>query len=142
MFFVNFVRFLRTSFYRTPLYDCFWKLNKGIIASGDYEIKSPNSLTYVDIDNMLIFNKIFSGERKYKYLIGYMDHDNKTVTHNTSKHKNICKTLWCFFIEDDELLKRYNDIWNKVSISIKKNLIANPSTRKHVWKPKENLTLM
>ena len=32
--------------------------------------------------------------------------------------------------EDDELLKKDNDIWNKVSSSIKQNLIANPSTMK------------
>ena len=32
-----------------------------------------------------------------------------------------------FFIENDEL-KIYNSIWNKVSNNIKKNLVANPST--------------
>ena len=35
-----------------------------------------------------------------------------------------------FLIEDDELFKKYNDIWNKVINSIKKNLITNPSTIK------------
>ena len=41
-----------------------------------------------------------------------------------------------FSIEDDELLKKYNGIWNEVSNSIKKNLIANSSTIKDFLKPK------
>ena len=35
-----------------------------------------------------------------------------------------------FFIEDDELLEKYKDIWNRVSNNIK-NLIGNPSTIKN-----------
>ena len=31
-----------------------------------------------------------------------------------------------FLIEDDELLKKYNGIWNKVSNSIKKELDNEP----------------
>ena len=30
-----------------------------------------------------------------------------------------------FFIKDDELLEKYNEIWKKVSDSIKKDLILN-----------------
>ena len=30
-----------------------------------------------------------------------------------------------FWIEDDELLEKYNTIWDKVSADIKKNLIAS-----------------
>ena len=37
-------------------------------------------------------------------------------------------------IEDEELLKKYNDIWNKVSNSIEKNSIANPSPIKNFRK--------
>ena len=32
-----------------------------------------------------------------------------------------------FLIEDDDLLNKYNTIWDKVSTAIKKNLIANLS---------------
>ena len=32
-----------------------------------------------------------------------------------------------FFIQDAELWKKYNDIWNNVSNGIKKTLIVNPS---------------
>ena len=41
------------------------------------------------------------------------------------------ETNWMyFFIEDDELLEKYKDIWNRVSNNIK-NLIGNPSTIKN-----------
>ena len=39
-------------------------------------------------------------------------------------------------IEDVESLKIYNDIWSKLSNSIKKNLIANASTIKSFRQPK------
>ena len=41
-----------------------------------------------------------------------------------------------FSIEDEELLKKYNDIWNKVSHSMKRELDCKPSTTKDIWKPK------
>ena len=41
-----------------------------------------------------------------------------------------------FLTEDDELSKKYNDIWIKSAITSKQNLIANPSSIKHFWKPK------
>ena len=33
-----------------------------------------------------------------------------------------------FFIENDDLIEKYNTIWDKVSSDIKKNLIAGLST--------------
>ena len=38
------------------------------------------------------------------------------------------QNIWMYcFIEDDDLLEKYNTIWDKVSADIKKNLIANMS---------------
>ena len=40
------------------------------------------------------------------------------------------ESKWMYYlIEDDNLLKKYNEIWNKVSNIIKKNLIAKPTTQ-------------
>ena len=36
-----------------------------------------------------------------------------------------------FLIEDDDLLEKYNTIWDKVSADIKKNLITSLSTIKN-----------
>ena len=42
------------------------------------------------------------------------------------------QTNWMYFlIEDDDLLEKYNTIWVKVNVNIKKNLIASLSTSKN-----------
>ena len=41
----------------------------------------------VDIEKVLVSNKIFSGEKNYKYFIGY------SCTYNASKNKRLCKKL-------------------------------------------------
>ena len=81
---------------------------------------------------------VSSGKKNYKYFIGSKDDDPKIkplriVLLKTSAYvKSYAgKTKWIyFFIEDDELLQRFNIIWNLVRNNIKKNLIENPSTRK------------
>ena len=40
-----------------------------------------------------------------------------------------------FLIEDDDLLEKYNTIWDKVTIDMKKNLVASLSWIKNFWKP-------
>ena len=41
-------------------------------------------------------------------------------------------TKWMYFlIEDDNLLEKYNSIWDKVSTDIKRNLIVSLSTMKN-----------
>ena len=37
-----------------------------------------------------------------------------------------------FFIEDDDLLEKYNTTWDEVTSDIKKNLIVNLSTIKRI----------
>lgn len=59
--------------------------------------------------------------------------------HNAFKNERISfdggTILMNFLIKDDDLLKKYSDIWNKVSSNTKKkNLITNPSTLKNVGK--------
>ena len=41
------------------------------------------------------------------------------------------KLKWMYFLtEDDDLLEKYNTIWDKASADIKKNFMANLSTIK------------
>ena len=47
-----------------------------------------------------------------------------------------------FLIEDDDLLEKYNTIWDIVGAYIKKNLIVTQSIIKIIWKPKWNLMAM
>ena len=58
-------------------------MSKEVITFGEIEkpkftaIKTQYFLKDVIIDNMLISNKISSGEKNYKYFIGYIDWDYK-----------------------------------------------------------------
>ena len=42
-----------------------------------------------------------------------------------------------FLIEDDDLLEKYNNIWNKVSADMKKNFIASLFIIKKILKIKK-----
>ena len=47
------------------------------------------------------------------------------------------KTKWMYFlIEDIDLLKKYDTVWDEFSDEIKKDLIANLCIIKTIWKPK------
>ena len=92
---------------------------KEILTFGDDEIgkskfyshESPIFLKVVDIGKALVCNKISSGERNYKYFIGYLynDHEVKPLHIMLPKTSTLCKNLqtnWMdFLIENDGLLK-------------------------------------
>ena len=53
------------------------------------------------------------------------------------------QTKWMYFlIEDDNLLEKYNNVWDEVNADIKRNSIASLSTIKIFWKTKQNLMVM
>ena len=82
-------------------------------------------------NNNVISNKTFFGDKNYKFFVGYIDDAYKIKPFSVilAKTRGYVKryddeTKWMYFlIEDEELLKKYNDIWNKVSNSIIKNRI-------------------
>ena len=61
------------------------KMGKEILTFGDFKLKknkfylhkTPILLKYVDVDKLLVCNKISFGEKNYKYFIGYLYNDNK-----------------------------------------------------------------
>ena len=77
----------------------------------------------MDIEKVSVSNKIFFGEKNYKYFIGYLRNDNKVkplhkMFPKTSAYVKSCggQSKWMYFlIEDDDLLETYNTIWDKVS---------------------------
>ena len=87
-----------------------------------------------DIDNIMISGMVSSGEKNYKYFIGYKDDNYKSNPLHVMPPKMGSyikgydgETKWIIFlINDDGLLKKYNDFWNKVSNSIKKELACEP----------------
>ena len=69
-------------------------------------------------------------KRNYKYFIGYLYNENKVKSLHIMLPKTSAyvkgyggQTKWMYFlIEDDDLLEKYNTIWDKVSADIKKEI--------------------
>ena len=111
-------------------------MGKDILTFEDIEIENnkfyhhmaPIFLKDVEIEKVLVSNKISFGEKNYKYFIGYLYNDNKVrplhiMLSKTSVYVKCYdgQTKWMYFlIEDDDLLKKYSTISDKVSADIKK----------------------
>ena len=93
-----------------------------------YRHNTPTFLKDVDIEEVLVSNKISFGEKNYKYFIGYLYIDNKLKPLNIMLpiisayvQSYDGQTEWMYFlIEDDDLLEKCNTVWDKVSADIKK----------------------
>ena len=105
----------------------------------------------VDIEKVLKCNNISFGAKNCKYFIGYLNNDNKVKPlHIIFKH--LCKTsiyvksydvqtkLMYFLIEDDDLLKKYKTIWDKISTVIKKDFGSKPVCNKNFLKNQNEIS--
>ena len=126
-------------------------MGKEILTFGDIEIeknkfqyhKSPVPLRDVRIEKVLVSNRISSGEKNYKYFIGYLYNNDKVKPLHIMLPKTSVYiksydglTKWMYFlIEDDDLLEKYNTIWDKVSADISKR-ICEPVYKKFFSKTK------
>ena len=118
------------------------KMDKEILPSGDIEIEKNKfyhntsliSLKDLDTEKVLVSNKISSGEKNYKYFIGYLYNDRKVkplhimLPKTSADVKNYDgQTKWMYFLsEDDDLLEKYNTIQDKVSADLKKEFDSGP----------------
>ena len=112
------------------------KRGKKVLTFGDIDIEKKNFychtgpifLNDLDIEKLLVSNKISFGEKNYKYFIGYLHNNNKVkplhiMLSKTSGYvkRYEVQTKWMYFlIGGDSLLRKYNTTWNKVSADIKK----------------------
>ena len=92
----------------------------------------------LDIEKVLVSNKISLGEKNYKYFIGNLHNDHKVKPLHMMLPKTSAylksydgQTKWMYFlIEDDKLLEKYNTISDKVSADIKKEFDSDPVNNK------------
>ena len=83
-----------------------------------YCYKNPAPLRDVDIEKVLVCNKIYFGEKNYKYFIGYLYNDHKIKSLHIILPKTGAyvksydeQTKWMYFlIKDNDLLENYNNI--------------------------------
>ena len=78
----------------------------------------------IDIEKVLVSNKISSVEKNYEYFIGYLYNDHKvnplhiTLPKTSAYGKSYDRqTKWMYFlIEDDDLLEKYNIFGRKSAL--------------------------
>ena len=125
-------------------------MGKEILTFGDIEIvknkfylyKSPIFLKDLDIEKVLVSNTISSGEKNCKYFVGYLYNDHRvkplhTMLPKTSAYvKSYDGQKNKFLIPNDDLLEKYNTIWNKVSTDVKKEFESKSVYNKEILKTK------
>ena len=91
----------------------------------------------VDIDKIIASNKV-SFKKGYKYFIGYKDGEEVMPlcirVPQINSNARILEGTECmsFLIPADELLEKYNEIWNKAAIILKKIFIVNLQSMKNI----------
>ena len=94
----------------------------------------------VEIKKVLVSNKIPFGEKNSKHFIGYLYYNHKVKLLHIMLPKTTAyvksydrQTKWVYFlIEDDDLLQKYNTVWDKVSADVKKEFDSKPVYNKNL----------
>ena len=89
-------------------------------------------------------NKISFDKKNYKYFISYLHNDHEVkplhiMLPETSAYVKIYdgQTKWIYFlIGNDDLLEKYNTIWDKVSADMKNEFDSEPACNKKFLKTK------
>ena len=87
-----------------------------------YDSKKAIKLNFVDINNIVVSNKVKGNNETSKYCIGYLDDIDSMVPlciilpqmSGCIKYFENGGTNMSFKIEDDEVYLKYSQIWNKV----------------------------
>ena len=106
-------------------------------------LQKSYSLKDVDTDDILISTKIVSSNKNYIYFIAYIDDYCRVkplsiVLPKTSAciKRNDGGTTWRYFlIEDGDLLKKYSNICDKASSSMKKEFDSESIYNNRLMKP-------
>ena len=108
-----------------------------------YLHNTPILLGDEDIEKVLVSNKVSFGEKNYKCFIGYLYDNHKVRPLHIMLPKTTAyvkryggQTKWMHFLTEDDLLEKYNSIWDKVCADIKKEFDSKPVYNKSYLKTK------
>ena len=96
-----------------------------------HQYKSPILIDYIDINKIVVSNKISYGKNDFKYFIGYKDAKRIRplcilLPKISAYRRNFDETKCVSFLtKDEKLLEKYNEIWKKVSSITKKEFDGN-----------------
>ena len=98
-----------------------------------HQYKSSILIDNIDINKIVVSNKISFGKNNFKYFIGYKDAKKlrplctflpKIRAYRTDFVKNKCMS---FLIKGEKLLEKCNKIWKKISNITKKEFDNSPA---------------
>ena len=133
--------------YNVKNIESIFKSRKTVIKFDDIKIlkqkfhqhKRSISIKNVDIDKIVVSNKVPFGKKGFKYFTGYIDIKKDKplcvfLSKVTAYRKDFDQTKYVsFLIKDDKLLEKYNEIWDNFSYTIGKefdsNLVYNKNLR-------------
>ena len=103
-----------------------------------HQYKSPILIYIIDINKLVVSNKVSFGKKDFKYLMSYKGAKKiralyiflpKRSAYRRDFDKTKCIT---FLIKDEKLLEKYNEIWKNVSNVIKKEFDSELVYKKHI----------
>ena len=98
-----------------------------------HKSKQPDDLASVNADQIVISGKFKHSGEGFKYFIGYKKGEIVrplcTILPQMNGYikyfENGCKNM-SFFIKDDDVLYKYNDIWDKIKEKLNINFHSEP----------------
>ena len=108
-----------------------------------HQYKRSILINIIHVNKMVVSNKICFGKNNFKYFIDYKDAKKikplciflpEINEYRTDFDKTKCMYFW---IKDEKLLEKYNEIWKKVSNIIKKEFESNPACNEKYIKTKK-----
>ena len=86
-------------------------------------------LNLVDINQIVTFDRFKNSSKSSKYLINYEDDDSLrplSIVFPQMSGKKLVEKNMSFVIEDDTVLVKYNDIWNKMKKTLDIKVHSKP----------------
>ena len=112
-----------------------------------YLHNTPILLGDEDIEKVLVSNKVSFGEKNYKCFIGYLYDNHKVKPLHIMLPKTTAyvkryggQTKWMHFLTEDELLEKYNSIWDKVCADVKKEFDSKPVYNKSLFENQNKIS--
>ena len=113
-----------------------------------HKSKQPIDLKSVNVDQIVVSDKFKHGDDGFKYFIGYQEGEIvkplciilPQMSGYIKYFENGSKNL-SFFVRDDNVLDKYNEIWNVIKNKLNIKFQSKPVYNQKYLKPKvENLT--
>ena len=108
-----------------------------------HKSKQPEDLASANVDEIVISSNFKYSDENFKYFIGYKKDEivrplcivlpqmNRYIKHFQNGSKNMS-----FFIKDDDVLYKYNEIWDKVKEKLNIKFYSEPIYDTKYIKPK------